>query len=178
MSRIGKLPVPIPKGVKIEWKDDLFTVEGPKGRLARGLPPDVVVELKNDTVDVQRKGEGRRARAMHGLARTLINNMVAGVTSGFQKGLEIVGVGYRVEQKGKYLLFSLGYSHPILFELPEGITAAVTQNTRITLSGVDKEVVGQTAATIRGFRPPEPYKGKGIRYAGEEIRTKVGKSGV
>ncbi|MBN1945021.1 MAG: 50S ribosomal protein L6 [Bradymonadales bacterium] len=177
MSRIGKLPIAIPPTVKVGIEAGIISVEGPRGKLSRDVPPEVKISLAQDALVVERLNEGRRARAMHGLARTLVNNMVNGVTKGFTKVLEIVGVGYRVEQKGGFLLFHLGYSHPILYELPLGIKATVEQNTKITLSGSDREVLGQAAATIRAFRPPEPYKGKGIRYAGEAIRSKVGKSG-
>jgi large subunit ribosomal protein L6 len=178
MSRIGKVPVEIPDGVKVDLKGGVLTVKGGKASLSRSIPEAVTLTLEKDAIVVKPANDGRQGRAMHGLVRTLVNNMVVGVTAGFKKKLEINGVGYKVQSQGDYLLFNLGFSHPILFELPRGIKATVEKGTRITLEGVSKEEVGQTAATIRSFRPPEPYKGKGIRYAGEYVRIKVGKAGA
>lgn len=177
MSRIGKLPVSVPAGVKVELSGDRISVQGPKGTLARKLPPHVEAAQEDGKVVVRRQNDGRAARAMHGLTRTLIQNMVTGVSAGFSKTLEIIGVGYRVESKKTYLVFTLGYSHPIYYEVPEGIEAKIESPTRLTVSGIDREVVGKAAAEIRGFRPPEPYKGKGVKYAGETIQRKEGKSG-
>jgi large subunit ribosomal protein L6 len=178
MSRVGKLPIPIPKGVTVENKDRDVTVKGPKGVLSRTIHPKVIMNIEQDVIKVSPVDESRDARALWGLTRTLINNMVVGVTQGFTKGLEIVGVGYRVELKGQQLVFNLGYSHPIEFDLPKGISASVDKQNKVTLEGIDKELLGQTAATVRSFRKPEPYKGKGIRYAGEVVRRKVGKAGA
>ena len=178
MSRIGKLPVPVPAGVTIELAERQISVKGPKGTLARDLPPHVDVRQENGQVVVHRENDGRTARAMHGLTRSLIQNMVTGVSAGFSKTLEIIGVGYRVESKKDYLIFTLGYSHPIYYEIPEGVEAKIESPTRLTVSGTDRERVGKAAAEIRGFRPPEPYKGKGVKYADETIRRKEGKSGA
>lgn len=177
MSRIGKLPIAIPSGVKVSLVDDIIKVEGPKGSLSRKLMSGVAVELTDNNISVKLPEERKDAHAAHGLTRTLIDNMVIGVTKGFEKVLEITGVGYRAEVKGSILNLALGYSHPINFEVPKGIQVEVEKNTRISLKGVDKELVGQTAAKIREFRAPEPYKGKGIRYAGESILRKAGKTG-
>lgn len=178
MSRIGKLPVPVPSGVKVVLSDGRISVEGPKGTLDRKLPPHVEVVQEDGTIVVRRESDEQRARAMHGLARSLISNMVEGVSKGFSKTLEINGVGYRVEQKKDYLVFTLGYSHPIYYEMPPGVAAKIESPTKLTVSGSNREVVGKTAAEIRSFRPPEPYKGKGIKYADEVIRRKEGKSGA
>jgi large subunit ribosomal protein L6 len=180
MSRIGKLPVTVPPKVKVDFTDGVLSVTGPKGSLSREIPDALELEISGEEIGVKRKDESRRSRSLHGLFRSLVANMVEGVTEGFKKVLVIHGVGYRADtiEKGRYLWFTLGHSHPIMYELPEGVAANVEQSTRITLEGVDKELVGQTAATIRAFRPPEPYKGKGIRYENEVIRTKVGKAGV
>lgn len=178
MSRIGKLPVPVPAGIKVEVTDRRISVKGPKGNLSRDLPPHVDVALEDGEIVVRRDNDDRTARAMHGLARSLIHNMVEGAGKGFSKTLEIVGVGYRVESKKQYLVFTLGYSHPIYYEVPEGISANIESPTRLTISGADRELVGKAAAEIRGFRPPEPYKGKGVKYADEVIRRKEGKSGA
>lgn len=177
MSRVGKLPIHLPPGVIVDYQDGQFTVRGPKGTMERVIHPKVQVTINDNVITVAPRDLSREARSLWGLTRALLNNMVVGVTKGFQKELEIIGVGYRVEQKGSTLLFSLGYSHPIEFELPKGIDAKVDKQTRITLQGIDKELVGQTAATVREFRRPEPYKGKGIRYLGEAVRHKVGKGG-
>lgn len=179
MSRIGKLPVPLPAGVTVEVSEGRISVKGPNGVMARELPPRVNIVIEGGMVLVKRDdAEDRTARAMHGLARTLVRNMVRGVSSGFTRTLDIVGVGYRVEQKKEYLVFALGYSHPIYYELPEGVQAKVESPTRLHISASDPQVVGSAAATIRSFRPPEPYKGKGIKYAEETVRRKEGKSGA
>jgi large subunit ribosomal protein L6 len=178
MSRVGKLPISLPDKVSITLSGDRVTVKGPRGELARAVPSGVTLKIDGPEVRVTRTEESRDAAARHGLVRSLVQSMVTGVSSGFKRGLEIVGVGYRAEMRGRFLHFNLGYSHPILFELPAGISAKVEGGTRITLEAADKEALGQTAATIRAFRPPEPYKGKGIRFEGETIRTKVGKAGA
>lgn len=177
MSRIGKLPITIPDKVTIDLKDSQVTVKGPKGTLARELPDLVVVEQDGNTLQVAVQNNSRLARQRHGLCRTLVANMVEGVSKGFEKKLQIQGVGYRAQAQGKKLTLNVGYSKPVEMEMPEGISVAVEKNTEITISGIDKEVVGNTAATIRGVRPPEPYKGKGIRYLGEMVRRKAGKTG-
>jgi len=176
MSRIGKLPIPLPAAVKIHVNGDAIRVEGPKGKLEHRLPPQVSVEVGDGTVRVVRKDETRAARALHGLSRKIIGNMVQGVHQGFTRTLEIVGVGYRAEARGQALQLSLGYSHPILFQLPPGVQARVEKQTVITLESIDRQVLGETAATIRRLRPPEPYKGKGIKYADEVLRRKAGKA--
>lgn len=178
MSRIGKKPIPIPKGVEVKIEGNHVEVRGPKGKLERTLHPLVRIERDGDELKVSPVNDSRQARALWGLSRTLVNNMVIGVTEGYKKVLEIEGMGYRAELAGRELKLTLGFSHPVIFPLPEGIDASVEKNTVITISGIDKELVGQTAATIRRFRPPEPYKGKGIRYRGEVIRRKAGKAGI
>ena len=175
MSRIGKKPVDIPAGVKVTLNDGVVTVEG-KSKLALTLPPHVAVEIKENQLLVTQADDTRKAGAMHGLARSLINNMVIGVTTGFRKELAIVGIGYKAQLSGKKLTLSLGYSHTIEFPVPEGITVTVTPENKIIVEGADKQLVGETAAEIRRFRPPEPYKGKGIRYVDERIVLKEGKS--
>jgi len=177
MSRIGKKPIPIPKEVKIDLKGDLLIVTGPKGQLKRNVHPGVSVHTENAQVVVSVSDGVKGSGALHGLHRALIANMVTGVSRGFERALEIVGVGYRAELSGRNVTFHLGYSHPVVFELPKGIEGKI-EKTRITLSGVDKELLGRTAAEIRGFRKPEPYKGKGIKYAEETIRRKAGKTGA
>jgi large subunit ribosomal protein L6 len=177
MSRIGKLPIEIPKGVKINFVDSVLTVQGPNGKLSRLIMPCVTLNMSETSLEVTRNDETTSSRAAHGLTRTLINNMVTGVTKGFQTDLEINGVGYRAEVKGKELVLSLGYSHPVNFLIPEGISIEVEKMTKLSVKGFDKEVVGQTAAKIRSFRGPEPYKGKGIKYANETILRKAGKTG-
>jgi large subunit ribosomal protein L6 len=179
MSRIGKLPVPVPSGVDVAIEGPLVTVKGPKGTLSHTVAAPIVVEKGDDGVlDVKRPDDERTSRSLHGLTRTLVNNMVVGVTEGFEKKLEIVGVGYRVLSKGPTQLeFQLGYSHPIIFDAPDGITFAVESQTRLGVQGIDKQLVGEVAANIRKLRKPEPYKGKGVRYAGEHVRRKVGKAG-
>ena len=177
MSRIGKRPITIPDKVTVDVKDSHVTVKGPKGTLARELPSLVAVEQDGNTLQVAVQNDSRLARQRHGLSRTLVANMVEGVSKGFEKKLQIQGVGYRAQAQGKKLTLNVGYSKPVEMEMPEGISVAVEKNTEITVSGIDKEVVGNTAATIRGVRPPEPYKGKGIRYLGEMVRRKAGKTG-
>jgi large subunit ribosomal protein L6 len=179
MSRIGKLPVPVPSGVDVAIDGPLVTVKGPKGTLSHTVAAPIVVEKGDDGVlDVKRPDDERISRSLHGLTRTLVNNMVVGVTEGYEKRLEIVGVGYRVLSKGPTQLeFQLGYSHTIIFDAPDGITFAVESQTRLGVQGIDKQLVGEVAANIRKLRKPEPYKGKGVRYAGEHVRRKVGKAG-
>ena len=179
MSRIGKLPVPVPSGVDVAIEGPLVTVKGPKGTLSHTVSAPIVVEKGDDGVlDVKRPDDERTSRSLHGLTRTLVNNMVVGVTEGYEKKLEIVGVGYRVLSKGPTQLeFQLGYSHPIIFDAPDGITFAVESQTKLGVQGIDKQLVGEVAANIRKLRKPEPYKGKGVRYAGEHVRRKVGKAG-
>jgi large subunit ribosomal protein L6 len=179
MSRIGKLPIPVPSGVDVAIDGQTVTVKGPKGSLVHTVKAPISVTRSDDgTVSVQRPDDERTSRSLHGLSRTLISNMVTGVTDGYEKKLEIVGVGYRVVPKGPTTLeFSLGYSHPITFEAPDGITFTVEAATRFSVLGIDKQSVGEVAANIRKLRKPEPYKGKGIRYAGEQVRRKVGKAG-
>ena len=178
MSRIGKLPVPVPSGVDVQVQSNLVTVKGPKGTLSHSVATPITVEQVEGTLEVKRPDDHRTNRALHGLTRTLIHNMVVGVTDGYEKKLEIVGVGYRVLSKGPTQLeFQLGYSHSITFNAPEGITFTVEAPTRLGVQGIDKQLVGEVAANIRKLRKPEPYKGKGVRYAGEQIRRKVGKAG-
>jgi large subunit ribosomal protein L6 len=179
MSRIGKLPVPVPAGVDVTVEDSLVTVKGPKGTLSHAVAAPITVARGEDgSLEVQRPDDERRSKSLHGLTRTLINNMVVGVTEGYEKRLEIVGVGYRVLSKGPTQLeFQLGYSHSITFDAPEGITFTVENPTRFGVQGIDKQLVGEVAANIRKLRKPEPYKGKGVRYAGEHVRRKVGKAG-
>ena len=177
MSRIGKLPIEITKDVKLAYSDSVLVVQGPKGKLSRQIMSCVTLDISDKAVTVTRNDETNSARAAHGLTRTLINNMVVGVTKGFQTNLEINGVGYRAEAKGRELVLSLGYSHPVNFAIPEGIEIDVEKMTKVAVKGFDKELVGQTAAKIRSFRPPEPYKGKGIKYADETILRKAGKTG-
>jgi large subunit ribosomal protein L6 len=179
MSRIGKLPVPVPSGVEVNLDDRLVTVKGPKGTLSHTVAEPITVAKGEDgSVEVTRPDDERESRSLHGLTRTLINNMVVGVTEGYEKKLEIVGVGYRVLSKGPTQLeFQLGYSHSITFNAPDGITFTVEGPTKLGVQGIDKQLVGEVAANIRKLRKPEPYKGKGVRYAGEQIRRKVGKAG-
>jgi large subunit ribosomal protein L6 len=178
MSRIGKLPVTVPSGVDVKLGDGELTVKGPKGELHRHIRSDVVeVRLDDGKVLVTRKGDAKVHRSTHGLTRTLIANMVEGVSKGFRKSLEITGVGYRVAKSGERLNLSLGYSHPVTFEAPKGVALTVEGQNKIHIDGIDKQAVGQVAADIRRLRKPEPYKGKGIRYEGERIRKKLGKAG-
>lgn len=176
MSRVGLKPIPVPSGVSVELKLPQVTVKGPKGTLTQTVPTLCEIKQEGDTIYVTRPEETREHRSMHGLTRTLVANMVKGVSEGFAKDLEIVGVGYKAESKGKTVVLTLGYSHPINFEAPDGITIEVPEPTKVRVVGIDKQQVGQVAALIRGFRPPEPYKGKGVKYAGEFIQRKAGKS--
>ena len=177
MSRIGRLPVAIPSGVEINVEGQTVKVKGPKGELAHTVAQPIMVEKNDDEVEVTRPNDERESRSLHGLTRSLINNMVLGVTEGYVKKLEIHGTGYRVQNKGGSLEFALGYSHSITVEPPQGITFTVENPTRFQVEGIDKQLVGEVAANIRKLRKPDPYKGKGVRYAGEHIRRKVGKAG-
>lgn len=178
MSRIGKMPITVPAGVTVTIEDNFVTVKGPKGELSRQINKNMKLTLDNGVLTVERPDDEKENRAMHGLSRTLINNMIVGVHTGFSKTLEINGVGYRCALQGKNINFTLGFSHPVVKEPPAGITFEVPAPTRIVVSGADKEVVGAVAAEIRNLRPPEPYKGKGIRYQGEFVRRKMGKAGA
>jgi large subunit ribosomal protein L6 len=179
MSRVGKLPVKIPDKVKVSVSNETVKVEGPKGKMSFPYNPAVKIEVANNEVSVTRPDESRLAKGLHGLTRTLVRNAIDGVTKGYERVLEISGVGFKAELKGKDIHFALGYSHPVVFKLPEGITAEVDpKQTRITLRGVDKHLLGLTAAKVRALREPEPYKGKGIKYAEETIRRKEGKTGA
>jgi large subunit ribosomal protein L6 len=177
MSRIGRKPIPVPQGVKVAVDSGagVVRVEGPKGKLSHTLPSGISVKAEAAVVTVDRSSDNRNVRALHGLSRSLIANMVHGVKDGFERKLEIVGIGYRCQLQGKNLQLALGYSHPVIFPLPEGIQAEVEKQVSITLRGADKALLGQTAALLRGLRKPDPYKGKGIKYADEYIRRKVGK---
>ena len=178
MSRIGKLPIAVPSGVDVTLDDRLVTVKGPKGTLSHTVAAPITVQKGEDgALEVKRPDDERESRSLHGLTRTLIANMVEGVTKGYMKQLEITGVGYKAEPKPYGLVLALGYSHPIVVEAPEGVTFEVPQPTRIIVNGIDKERVGQVAANIRSLRKPEPYKGKGVKYAGERILRKAGKAG-
>jgi len=177
MSRVGKLPINIPKGVDISLGDEGVTVKGPRGALSRTIPQGVSLEMDQNVLQVKRKDDSLDARSRHGLVRALLSNMVRGVSEGFVRGLEIQGTGYRAEAQGDVLNLSLGYSHPIQFPLPEGVKATVERTNVIKLEGIDLELLGETAARIRALRPAEPYKGKGVRYAGEQVHRKVGKTG-
>ena len=176
MSRIGKMPIPLPKDVKVSLDASRVEVSGKKGRLLYSLPPGITASLDDGKMQVHRPDDQRASKALQGLARSLIANMVAGVTQGFERRLEIVGVGFRADLQGKNLKLTVGLSHPILFPIPEGIQVEVEKQTLIGIKGVDKQAVGILAAKLRALKPPEPYKGKGIRYAGERIRKKVGKT--
>lgn len=177
MSRIGKTPITLPDKVKVTVADgNQVTVQGPKGKLNWELPKDISLTVEGTKLTVERGNENREVRALHGLARALVNNMVTGVSAGFRKDLEIQGVGFRAAVKGDKLDLSIGYSHPVLFPIPKEIKVAVTDNTKISIEGIDRQLVGQVAADIRAYYPPEPYKGKGIRYAGEQVRRKEGKT--
>ena len=176
MSRVGRKPISIVKGVTITKKDDAIVVKGPKGELSASVHPDITIAINPSEVLVSRHADDGAHRALHGLWRALIQNMVNGVTQGYSQKLEIVGVGYRAEMRGKKLQLMLGYSHPILFGPPDGITIEVPTQTSIMVSGIDKQLVGLVAAKIRSFRPPEPYKGKGVKYEGEYVRRKAGKA--
>jgi large subunit ribosomal protein L6 len=175
MSRIGRKPVSIPQGVKVNIDGAVVRAEGPKGKLMQPVPAGLSAKLENDQLVISRSGEDRKIRALHGLARALVANMVTGVKDGFERKLEIVGIGYRAQLQGRAIQLALGYSHPVIFPLPEGVTAEIDRQVSITLRGADKAVLGQTAAKLRALREPDPYKGKGIRYANEVVRKKVGK---
>lgn len=177
MSRIGNNPITIPSGTEVQVEGHKLTTKGPKGTLELILRPEVKVEVTDGVVTVKRKKEDSLSRSLHGLTRALINNMVTGVTSGWTKNLEMVGVGYRVQGGGDLLTLNVGFSHPVTVKAPEGVSFAVTDNTKIAVSGIDRTLVGQIAANIRAVKPPEVYKGKGIRYAGEYVRRKAGKAG-
>jgi large subunit ribosomal protein L6 len=177
MSRIGRLPIAIPAGVDVTIDGRLVTVKGPRGELSRELHPDIAVSREDGSIIVTRPTEQKVHKQLHGLTRTLVNNMVVGVTDGYRKGLEITGVGYRATKNGEKLQLSLGYSHPIEIDPPKGISFELENPTRLAVVGIDKELVGQVAAQVRATRKPEPYKGKGVRYAGEYIRRKAGKAG-
>lgn len=177
MSRIGKLPITVPSGVEVTIDGQDVSVKGPKGELSHRVSEPIAVEQSEGELTVSRSNDERESRALHGLSRTLVNNLVVGVTEGFTKRMEIYGVGYRVQLKGTDLEFSLGYSHPVTVHAPEGITFHVENPTRFSISGIDKQVVGQVASNIRKLRKSDPYKGKGVRYEGERIRRKVGKTG-
>jgi large subunit ribosomal protein L6 len=178
MSRVGKKPIPIPEKTKISFKDNVITVQGNKGTLNREIHSGVKLDISDTRIAVTIPSQDRPSRALQGLTRSLVANMVTGVSKGFERVLEINGIGYRAEVKGKSILFNIGYSHPVDFLLPDGISASVDKNTIVKLSGIDKELLGLTAASIRQLRPPEPYKGKGIKYAEEQIQRKAGKTGT
>lgn len=179
MSRVGKRPVPLPDAVKVEFKGGVLTVTGPKGKLSRQIHPEVKIEVGDGEINVRAATAARESKAIQGLTRTLVANMVTGLTRGFEKVLEVSGVGYRVELKGNTLILSLGYSRPTEFKLPEGVSAKLAdKQAKVVLQSADKELLGLTAARLRGLRTPEPYKGKGIKYAAETVRRKVGKAGA
>jgi large subunit ribosomal protein L6 len=178
MSRVGKAPITVPAGVDIALGDGTITVKGPRGQLSRSVPEPISIRRDGDTLLVERPDDERASRSLHGLTRTLVNNMVLGVTTGFTKDLDIIGVGYRAEAQGPTKIrLALGFSHPVLVDAPEGIEFEVPQATRVIVKGIDKERVGQVAADIRSIRKPEPYKGKGVRYSGEKVTRKAGKTG-
>jgi len=177
MSRIGLLAIPVPQGVQVNVKENDVTIKGPKGELKRSIHKDMVVTLKNNAIVVNRPTESNVHKSLHGLTRTLIANMVQGVTVGFEKNLEILGVGYRAQKAGEKLVIQVGFSHPVEFAAPKGITLGLDGQTKLKVSGIDKELVGQTAANLRAIYPPDGYKGKGIKYAGERLRLKPGKAG-
>ncbi|MCB4208279.1 50S ribosomal protein L6 [Arthrobacter sp. UM1] len=177
MSRIGRLPISVPAGVEVKLEGNLVSVKGPKGTLEHKVASPISVSLEDNTIEVSRPDDQRESRSLHGLTRSLINNLIIGVTQGYEKKLEIVGTGYRVQAKGSDLEFALGYSHPITVKAPEGITFTVEGPTKFSVSGISKQQVGEVSANIRKLRKPDPYKGKGVRYAGEQIRRKVGKAG-
>ncbi len=176
MSRIGKQHIKVPSGVKVSQKENVFHVEGPKGKLSHNLPKGISLKVEGDHISVLRDDSVEGAAALHGLTRTLVNNIVQGVHSGYNKGLEINGVGYRASVQGQSLNLTLGFSHPVVYSLPQGITAKVDANTKITVTGADKQLVGAVASEIRGLKPVEPYQGKGIRYTGEHVVRKAGKA--
>ena len=178
MSRIGNKPIPVPEKTDLTYKDRILTVKGAKGTLSRTIHPAVEIAMEDGVISVSCINDDRQSRAFQGMTRSLIENMVTGVSKGFERVLEINGIGYRAELKGKQIVLSLGFSHPVEYDLPEGISADIEKNTIIKLSGIDKDILGRTAAKIRGFRPPEPYKGKGVKYAEERIIKKAGKTGT
>lgn len=178
MSRVGRMPIDIPAGVNVNLDGHVITVKGPKGELTRTLHPDIKITVNDNVITVERPSDEKEHRALHGLTRALVANMVKGVTEGFKKELEIVGVGYRAQMKGKKLALTLGFSHPLELDAPEGISVECPSATSIIISGFNNEHVGEFAAKIRNYRLPEPYKGKGIRYAGEHVRRKAGKAGT
>jgi large subunit ribosomal protein L6 len=178
MSRIGKKPIAIPKGVTVKVGPDAVEVQGPKGKLRQPLPPGIVFSQEDGTLVAKLEREDNQLRKFHGLARSLVANAVSGVTDGFKKELDIVGVGYRAELKGKQVHFALGYSHPVIFPLPQGIDVAIEKQTHVTVTGIDKQLVGQVAANMRSLRKPDPYKQKGVRYTGEVLKKKAGKAGA
>jgi large subunit ribosomal protein L6 len=178
MSRIGKKPIVLPKGVTAQVSEGAVEVKGPKGSLRQMLPPGILFELTDGQLNAKTAREDKALGKFHGLGRTLVANAVLGVTEGFKKELDIVGVGYRAEAKGRQVIFALGYSHPVVFDIPQGIDVAVTNQTHITVTGVDRQMVGQVAADIRRLRKPDPYKQKGVRYSGEVLKKKVGKTGA
>jgi large subunit ribosomal protein L6 len=178
MSRIGKKPIVIPEKIKIDYQAGMITVQGQNGTLKQAVHPVVDLQIEDKQIAVVSKTNDRKSQAIQGMVRSLIQNMVTGVSQGFERALEINGIGYRAEAKGQSIIFNLGYSHPINFELPKGVAATVEKNNVVKLSGIDKQLVGQTAARIRELRPPEPYKGKGIKYAEEYIQRKAGKTGT
>jgi len=177
MSRIGRLPVAIPSGVRVGHAEGTVSIEGPKGALSARIPDGITVEIESEQVRLRRNDEKKRTRALHGLARALVSNMVTGVTEGFAKELEIHGVGYRADVSGKTLKVAVGFSHPVDLTIPEGLSVSL-QDGKVRIEGIDRQLVGQFAANVRSVRPPEPYKGKGIRYVGERVRRKVGKAGT
>jgi len=176
MSRVGKLPIPIPDGVKVREENGVVLVEGPKGKSEYTLPSCLSMVVAEGSVSIERQGDDRDARSKHGLARKLVANIIEGVSTGFSRTLEIVGVGYRADVQGKQIHFSLGFSHPIVYTLPEGVTAKVDKQTVLTMESADKQLLGEVSAQVRALRPPEPYKGKGVRYANEHVRRKAGKA--
>ena len=178
MSRVGKVPIAIPDGVSVNMTGSAVMIKGPKGELSKNFHPESKIDVKDNEIVVQRKSNSKFHRALHGTTRALLNNMVRGVSEGFEKQLDIVGVGFRVESKGKFVQFSLGYSHAIYFYPPEGIQIAVNSQNSLTVKGIDKQLVGHVASKVRSLRPPEPYKGKGIKYSGEYIKRKAGKTGA
>lgn len=178
MSRIGKLPISIPENVEVSLKDNNMTCKGPKGELSRYLDPQMEIKIENNKITVNRPSDSKEHRSIHGLTRSLVANMVEGVSTGFTRKLEIIGVGYKAEMKGKNLVLTLGYSHPIVMSFPETVQTSVPNPNEIVVDGADKELVGMIAAKIRSFRKPEPYKGKGVRYSGEYVRRKAGKTGA
>jgi large subunit ribosomal protein L6 len=178
MSRIGRKPIPVPKGVNVRIQPETVEVKGPKGTLTQRVPPGVKFEVQGTELVAATAGEDPQFKKFHGLARSLMANAVQGVTEGFKKELDIVGVGYRAEVKGKQVVFALGYSHPVVFDIPPGIDVVVDKQTHVTVTGIDRQLVGQVAANIRGLRKPDPYKQKGVRYTGEVLKKKVGKTGA